>query len=125
MRRLLNEEELDPILERNGFVKVTLEALPIAEQIAIFRGADVIIGPHGAGLTNIMFCRPGTRILEIFPRAGLHSSAFMRLASLCRLGYGYVCGESVENSVSTDNRNNADIICPAARFETALASVLV
>ena len=123
MRRLLNEEELDPILERNGFVKVTLETLAIAEQIAMFRAADAIVGPHGVGLTNIMFCRPGTRILEMFPRAGLHSSAFMRIASLCHLGYGYVCGDSVENSVSAENRNNADIICPAARFEHALASV--
>lgn len=124
MRRILNEAELDPILERNGFTKVTLEDLSMAHQVELFRRAEVIVSPHGAGLTTIMFCRPGTRILEIFPREGLHSSAFMRLATLCGLPYGYVCGQSVENSASAKNPNNADILCPPDVFTSALAAVL-
>lgn len=124
MRRILNEAELDPILERNGFTKVMLEDLSIAHQIELFRRAAVIVSPHGAGLTTIMFCRPGTRILEIFPQNGLHSSAFMRLATLCGLPYGYVCGKSVENRASAKNPNNADIFCPPDAFETALREVV-
>lgn len=124
MRRILNEAELDPILERNGFTKVVLEDLSMAEQVALFRGADVIASPHGAGLTTLMFCRPGTRVLEIFPRGGLHSSAFMRLATLCGLPYGYVCGDSVENRASAKNPNNADILCSPDAFQNALAVVL-
>ncbi|MFK7943264.1 MAG: hypothetical protein AB8B85_10180, partial [Paracoccaceae bacterium] len=26
-----------------------------------------VVAVHGAGLTNLLFCRPGTRVIEIFP----------------------------------------------------------
>ena len=38
----------------------------IAEQIDVFRNASIVIGVHGAGLANIMWCREGTKIIEIF-----------------------------------------------------------
>jgi hypothetical protein len=71
-----------------------------------------------------MFCRPGARILEIFPRGGLHSSSFMRLATLCELGYGYLCGETVQNRWSATNPNNADIVCPIEPFQEAISTLI-
>jgi capsular polysaccharide biosynthesis protein len=124
MRRMLNEDELAPILDRHGFVTLALEDLSVAEQISLFRTAEVVVSPHGAGLTNVMFCRPGARILEIFPRGGLHSSSFMRLATLCELGYGYLCGETVQNRWSATNPNNADIVCPIKPFQEAIATLI-
>ena len=35
------------------------------EESAIYTQADVIIGSHGAGFTNMMFMRPGTTAFEI------------------------------------------------------------
>jgi tetratricopeptide (TPR) repeat protein len=46
---------------------VHLEDQPFAGQVAIFRRAKVIIGAHGSGLANIVFCRPGTQIVEVLP----------------------------------------------------------
>ena len=37
----------------------------ILEQIYILRNADIVIGTHGANLTNIIFSKPGTRVIEI------------------------------------------------------------
>ena len=65
-RRLLNEANLLRVLEPAGFVSVTLFGRTIAEQAALFAGAEVVIGLHGAGLANIVFCRPGTSVLEVF-----------------------------------------------------------
>jgi capsular polysaccharide biosynthesis protein len=37
----------------------------LAEQISLFHRAECVIGPHGAGLTNLTFCRAGTKVIEI------------------------------------------------------------
>ncbi len=65
-RRVINEDELLPILERRGFRKVLLSGLQLSQQIGIFRGAQTIVAAHGAGLSLLAFCRPGTKVIEIF-----------------------------------------------------------
>ncbi len=55
-----------------------------------------------------------------FPGAGHHPTAFMGLASFCELGYGHLCGETVENRFRPKNPNNADILCPPEAFERAV-----
>lgn len=67
VRVLENEDALVAALEAYEFVPVRLEALSVAEQIACFAEAEVIVAPHGAGLSNLVFCRPGTRVVEIMP----------------------------------------------------------
>lgn len=58
------------------------------EQAALFAGAEWVVGPHGAGFTNVAFCQPGCRILEWYP-AGYHSLIFM--ACSCALDLNYAC----------------------------------
>ena len=50
-----------------GFRSVTLSLLTIAEQVALFSSAEVVISAHGSGLANIVFCNPGTTEIEIRP----------------------------------------------------------
>ncbi len=64
-RRILNEPALLPILAAHGFTTIYAEKLTVEQQAALFHSADVIIAPHGAAFTNIVFCRPGTRIIEL------------------------------------------------------------
>jgi hypothetical protein len=66
-RRVLNQTELDPFLKRNGFLQYFLEDLSIDAQIDLFRHAAWVIGPHGAELGNLLFCAPGTKVLELSP----------------------------------------------------------
>ena len=65
-RRLLNEADLMRVLEPAGFVSVTMGGRSVAEQIALFARAEMIVALHGASLANIVFCAPGTRLVEIF-----------------------------------------------------------
>lgn len=60
------KHELKNIYE-NDFLNITLEDLNIYDQFNLFNNASVIIGQHGAGLTNIFFCKPNTQIIEILP----------------------------------------------------------
>lgn len=64
-RLVLNETEL---LERSVFKKfqvVYLSKMTFMEQVYVFNNASVIIGPHGAGFTNIMFCKQPCQIIEL------------------------------------------------------------
>lgn len=64
-RRVLNEPEVKELLGEYGFITVSPENLSLEEQIAMFAGAKIIIAPHGSGLTNIIFCQPGTKVIEL------------------------------------------------------------
>ena len=64
-RAVANERELLRSLKPLGFERVRLEAMPLLKQVALFQQAECVVGPHGAGLTNLVFCRPGTQVVEI------------------------------------------------------------
>lgn len=116
MRRLLNEESILPALRDLGFEIVRPGEMPLPEQIEKFRKARVVLAPHGAGLTNILFCPPGATLIEIFPRGGVHGSMFARTASQRDFDYYFVVGENVDTVWSENNPNNADIVLDPASF---------
>lgn len=66
-RRVCNEVEVVQYLENLGFRSITLAGRSVTEQSKIFSTADCIVAPHGSSLTNIIFCQPGTKIIDIFP----------------------------------------------------------
>ncbi len=66
-RTLLNEAELEAALTARGFAVVAPEALPVAAQVALLRGARLVVGPTGAALAGLMFCEPGARAFELQP----------------------------------------------------------
>jgi capsular polysaccharide biosynthesis protein len=35
----------------------------------LFQSAEFIISPHGAGLANLVFCEPRTKVIELMPSA--------------------------------------------------------
>lgn len=66
-RRMTNDAQLFEILEPFGFEKIVIGERPLAEQSALFAQAAVVIAPHSAALTNLVFCSPDTRVLDIMP----------------------------------------------------------
>jgi len=67
-RVALNEDDVFRLFEAQGFSRYCLAEMPLADQIALFHSATEIVSFHGAGLTNIIFCKPNTRIIEIFQK---------------------------------------------------------
>ena len=66
-RGIANQEEISVYLESLGWGVVDLEQLSFSEQIAYFSNAEAIIAEHGAGLTNLLWCSSGCRVLELCP----------------------------------------------------------
>jgi hypothetical protein len=64
-RRLKNEKEVQAVLLKMGFTILRLENINLDDQIIIFSNARIIIGFHGAGLSNLLFCDPSVQVLEI------------------------------------------------------------
>jgi hypothetical protein len=109
IRRIVNEADLRAQLGAKGFETAELEHLSLAEQMALIASARIIVAPHGAGLTNLLWAQPGTTLVEIFPEGGVHGSAFMRIATQMGLGYFAIVGAAGENRDRKNNPNNADI----------------
>ncbi len=66
-RVLTNEAEIETLARERGFEIQEFSSIPLWHQIALARHASVIMAPHGAGLSHIVFSRPGTMILELLP----------------------------------------------------------
>ena len=87
-RRVTNEDEIFRLLEPHGFEFVHAEKCTFADQIAMFANAEAIIAPHGAGLSNLVFCAPGTRVIELFP--SMTMDCYYRLCDDLSLDYTFV-----------------------------------
>ena len=88
-RKVLNEDELLPILLQYGFEIVHAETLSMFDQIRLFKDASVILGLHGAGLSNMLFAKSTSLILELRYSGGVQNNLFYQLASC--LEYSYSC----------------------------------
>ena len=85
-RVAINEPALIEYLRQEGVHIVVPGSLDLADQIDLFRSTRVVIGPHGAGLSNVVFCQQGTLLYELLP-ARYTNACFNRLARACELDY--------------------------------------
>ncbi len=90
-RQVENEAEVIECLSRQGFSVIRLEEHSFAEQIALFAGAEVIVAPHGAGLTNLLWCKAGTKVLELFS-PNYVNVCYWAAANQLGLDYHYLIG---------------------------------
>ncbi|MEM1276434.1 MAG: glycosyltransferase family 61 protein [Pseudomonadota bacterium] len=67
LRQPRNQAAMEAALAARGFETFVATDDNHPEQIARFASAEVIVSVHGAGLTNLLFARPGTIVIEIFP----------------------------------------------------------
>ena len=65
--KLINNKEIVKFLSDNGFSSYKISELDFFEQIYLFHNAKIVIGPHGAAFTNLIFSNPGLEIIEIIP----------------------------------------------------------
>ncbi|EHK77683.1 hypothetical protein SM0020_12185 [Sinorhizobium meliloti CCNWSX0020] len=79
-RRLCEDIDwLGDILAKEGFAEVNLTGMSLLDQVRLFSGATHVVAIHGAGLVNTMFCRPGTRVVELQP-PNIKNTNFLRLS---------------------------------------------
>jgi len=100
-RVILNEADLIDKLKKNGFYVINTSQYEILDQISFFLNAKVVLSPYGSGLTNIVFCNPGTKVYEIGPNS-THlydqrlSKRYENLCKICNLNYHKLLCDSVD-----------------------------
>lgn len=67
-RILVNEDDVIEILEKRfGFVEVVCGRHNVDEQIAIFRDAKMVVGPVGNAFMNMVYSPPSTEFIPFLP----------------------------------------------------------
>ena len=86
-RRMVNEGEVADVLDGRGFTHVALEEMSLLDQIKMFARASVVIGQHGAGLTNLLYVPTGTTVIEIFSSPDATPPHYSSATDLLDLNY--------------------------------------
>ncbi len=125
IRRLRNEDALLAALEPFGFQVIDPGSFSLTEQAALFASARLIVAPHGAALTNLLFGSAGLRLVEIFSRDGLHTSSFRHLCEFLGGRYSVLLGETGQEEPFPLNRRprDEDIILPDAAIAALVAAI--
>lgn len=121
VRRLLNEDVMLPLLAAHGIESVVLDALTLPEQVTLLQGAELIVGVHGAGLTNMLFLPPGAAVVELLDGNRLNQCYYNLATNLALPYYLVPCQAKVVASV---HENNYDLWADGTVLNAALTAAL-
>jgi Glycosyltransferase 61 len=102
-RVMRNEDVLISRLRSLDFEIVEPQHLTAAEQVEAFASAGLVVGPSGSGMFNAVFCKPGTKLIDIesephwiYPHTSLFASR--------GLEYGIFEGQAVDRDWSVHHK---------------------
>ncbi|MGZ0654000.1 glycosyltransferase family 61 protein [Coraliomargarita sp. W4R53] len=121
LRGVKDEERLIEFLKTYGYEPVTLAEHDFDGKVNLFHAAESVISAHGAGLTNLIFSRPGTRLLELFSE-GFIDPVFVNLAERRELVYSHLVFGNPNAAFEDAKGQYEDIIIDYATLEKKLQS---
>jgi hypothetical protein len=68
--------------------RIIEEDIALADQASWFAQQDIVIMAHGAGATNLIFMRPDTQLLELFP-SNFFTEMYQTLAQQCGIHHDW------------------------------------
>jgi capsular polysaccharide biosynthesis protein len=109
-RCCLNDGPITERCRQLGFEVVDESSRSIAEQIALYRDARILFGPHGSAFTNMIWAAPGAHIIEMIPttfdvtyHAGLTKSLGHRYTKIsCANGPTATSGVTIDFNADID-----------------------
>jgi capsular polysaccharide biosynthesis protein len=117
-RSITNEQDVVSFLQREGFSVLHCEDFPVWKQAQLFAAAKIVISLHGSALTNILFCRPGTRVVEIFSPDYI-VPYYWSLSNIAQLHYAAYCEDvHVCGAIGYRFRQNTPVTLDVKKFES-------
>jgi hypothetical protein len=128
-RNIVNADEIEAIAERHGFEMQDPGAMSVPDQIDMFRNCSILVGVHGAGLANLAYQPPQSKVVEILPPL-CATKAYWIMAQAMSFEYAYLVAHDpefgeVDAALVTHNTkyNNRDVVVPPAAFDALLAGL--
>ena len=102
-RKITNFDEIKPILEKYNFAVIEFEDFSFKDNIIRAHNCEVIGGVHGAGLTNMIFMKKKSKVIEIRSDGDDSNNCFFSLASDMEHDYFYfLANPTSKNFYETD-----------------------
>lgn len=121
-RCITNEDELIIMLKKFDFIVIEDKPRTVSEQIAIYNNASFILGPHGASFSNIIWCEPGTYLLELFS-SNYAPDFFLYLAAIMEMKYAAYYEGAADNKVDYLEGLVEDISVSIPKLEACLNDI--
>jgi capsular polysaccharide biosynthesis protein len=116
-RKVRNEHAVRRLVRSFGLEVIDDMPPSLDDQIGLFREASLIVSPHGSALANLVWCEPGTRVIELFSRA-YTVKHFAYVSHVLNLEYVYLVDESPKPNHWTNM--NEDMHVDLGALELAL-----
>ena len=120
-RKMINEDALVAALEGIGYRAARPERLSLDDQIGLFASAAAVIGPHGSGLANIGFCRPGCLVVDLL-LSSVPDPWICRLSAVLGQSYAYHISRSEPMTRLDEGGNRVSNL--SAQYSVDIGAVL-
>ena len=95
--QIINNEDVIKTFKKFNFKIYQLSKLSFRQQIKIFNDSKIIAGAHGAGLTNLIFCKKDTKVLEIIQKPN-PNEIYKKISFFNKLKYQAIKVDEVKNN---------------------------
>lgn len=102
MRRKIPEEKrIIDWLKTQGSEIIDCGKMRVKDQAAAFAHDELIVSPHGGALTNLIFWRPGEKIVELLS-SEYPNPKYKNLCGVAKLPYIGIIGKSQKSKTTSD-----------------------
>ena len=108
-RAIGNERAVDELMARHGIQVFGPDELPLQAQIDLWQSHDLLIATLGSDLTNMVYARPGTRVLVLSPHWFGDSFFFELSAAVGVRWYELRCGEMVARDAMEERHSSFNV----------------
>lgn len=120
-RRPYNQDACLEVAQEYGFTAVDTGMMTFAQQVATLSEAEVVVGPTGAAMANLLFARPGARAVVIGRQTGFtHWDRIADIRSLVVHGLPWVNHSSDTVTPSDTVTRSVDL----GEFQQAIRKVV-
>lgn len=118
-RRVINESDLIEELQKKWDVVPLLnEEMSLMRQLQCYRDAQIVIGPHGAGLTNLVFATDPRLLIELY--CPPHQIFFEGLAATIAAQYHSIQCQPTSPDSDLVRKDDNDFIAPLSKVLSAM-----
>jgi len=118
-RKVFNEGQVAGLFLKYGFSVLNMEDYSWQDQVALLKNTKILASIHGAGLTNMLFQKKGSSVIEFRHSLSGSQNCFFSLSSALAHKYYYLIGQS-ENA----DAHEADLVIDLHELEMLICRTI-